>query len=322
MLASNQTNEKSSVLNQNEITHDDSAGERAQANSQEVPIVIFQKPAIIDENGNSDLDSYGGYTTDDDGSTFYNSSVTYSRRESFSNSTGNLKHNWPPASPNHGSNSKESSHLSSQWPPNSQSHSPNTRETSHLTTQWPPKAPIGIDIPDLSVSVPGQSTDYIVKHKFFPSRSDEIPLEVGDLVAIECRWDDGWVRVQNVTRGRKRGVVPINALKEIRSGPSRRVQSYRSFADAQKVSNSEGIKKKAFVAKSMQSSSSLRADSEARMRRPTTSSTADFGKMEPQIKSPERDSDEEDEKKTREEAFERLKVVQRVSSLWRGEATT
>ncbi|KAI8812677.1 hypothetical protein BJ742DRAFT_28544 [Cladochytrium replicatum] len=97
-----------------------------------------------------------------------------------------------------------------------------------LAVQWPPPPPVGVDEPDLMVQVHGQSTDYVVTRAFWPSRPDEIPLEVGDLIAIECRWDDNWARGQNVSKSRRRGVFPLPVLSAIRSGPSHRVAGLSS----------------------------------------------------------------------------------------------
>ncbi|KAI8809154.1 hypothetical protein BJ742DRAFT_771290 [Cladochytrium replicatum] len=97
-----------------------------------------------------------------------------------------------------------------------------------LAVQWPPPPPVGVDEPDLMIQVHGQSTDYVVTRAFWPSRPDEIPLEVGDLIAIECRWDDNWARGQNVSKSRRRGVFPLSVLSAIRSGPSHRVAGLSS----------------------------------------------------------------------------------------------
>ncbi|KAJ3123016.1 hypothetical protein HK098_002272 [Nowakowskiella sp. JEL0407] len=229
---------------------------------------------------------------------------------------GDLNIQWPPLEESE-SHLRDVSHLSVQWPPSSPSLKSKNKDVSSLQTSWPPAAPIGIDVPDLTAYVPGQSTDYVATRAFFPTRSDEIALDVGDLVAIECRWDDDWARVQNVTRGRKRGVVPMNVLKEIRSGPSRRVQSVKTvYVDPKSpptsYANLEGVERRSFIAKHTPSSSKIRADFEAKQRL----MGSEAGQPEAEV-SEEIDSDEEEERRYRREAISRVVRKERVSSLYR-----
>jgi hypothetical protein len=49
-------------------------------------------------------------------------------------------------------------------------------------------------------------------------------LEVGDLVGLEKVYKDGWARGQNVSRERRRGLLPMGVLAPIVSGPSHSIR--------------------------------------------------------------------------------------------------
>ncbi|KAI9357268.1 hypothetical protein DFJ73DRAFT_821124 [Zopfochytrium polystomum] len=60
-------------------------------------------------------------------------------------------------------------------------------------------------------------------------RSDEIGLTTGDLVEVRRQFSDGWAFVVNLSQGKRRGVVPMARLKELRSGPSRKMKKESSW---------------------------------------------------------------------------------------------
>jgi hypothetical protein len=69
---------------------------------------------------------------------------------------------------------------------------------------------------DLTAFVPPPPTNYVVKYSYHATRADELEMLPGDLVGIEKSFDDGWARVQNMSHGRKRGLIPFGILVPIK----------------------------------------------------------------------------------------------------------
>lgn len=70
-----------------------------------------------------------------------------------------------------------------------------------------------------------EPSSHVVKKTYQPRRPDEMHLQVGDVIGIEKVYDDGWARVQNISQGRKRCMVPLKLLTYIRTGPSQNVMN-------------------------------------------------------------------------------------------------
>ncbi|KAI9207168.1 uncharacterized protein BJ171DRAFT_292577 [Polychytrium aggregatum] len=83
--------------------------------------------------------------------------------------------------------------------------------------------PVEDQAPDLTEFVPPAPTSHVASVTFRRRQSDELNIDIGDLVGIEREYSDGWARAQNITQGRKRGLVPIKFLTPIKSGPSQKV---------------------------------------------------------------------------------------------------
>ncbi|KAI9351746.1 hypothetical protein DFJ73DRAFT_830727 [Zopfochytrium polystomum] len=80
-----------------------------------------------------------------------------------------------------------------------------------------------VDIPNLATFVPPPPNTHVVVRSYHGIRNDELTLEVGDIVGIECTFDDGWARGQLVSKSHRRGMFPINVLKLNKAGPSQQV---------------------------------------------------------------------------------------------------
>ncbi len=76
---------------------------------------------------------------------------------------------------------------------------------------------------DFTAWAPPAPTSHVVIRTFVPSKRDEHKVAIGDLIGIEKYFEDGWVRVQNITQNRTRGMMPLAILTPIKSGPTQTV---------------------------------------------------------------------------------------------------
>jgi hypothetical protein len=83
------------------------------------------------------------------------------------------------------------------------------------------------EMDDLENYAPPAPTSHVVFQAYYPQNSDEMLLQMGDLIGIEKEYGDGWARGQNISQRRKRCVFPLAILKPITSGPSQAVRRGR-----------------------------------------------------------------------------------------------
>lgn len=86
-----------------------------------------------------------------------------------------------------------------------------------------PPSTAQIDVPELTAYVPPPPHTHVVIRSYHSHRADELHLEVGDIIALECTFPDGWARGQNASKSHKRGLLPLCVLKLQKSGPSQQV---------------------------------------------------------------------------------------------------
>ncbi|KAJ3107814.1 hypothetical protein HDU97_003162 [Phlyctochytrium planicorne] len=64
----------------------------------------------------------------------------------------------------------------------------------------------------------GGGTNAVARKAFQPGwRKEEIPLNVGDLVRVVERFDDGWCKGVNMTQGRRVGIFPFDCVDVVQS---------------------------------------------------------------------------------------------------------
>ncbi|KAI8843556.1 hypothetical protein HDU80_002732 [Chytriomyces hyalinus] len=89
---------------------------------------------------------------------------------------------------------------------------------------------VNVDVPNLSAYVPPPTNTHVVVRGFHSTKYDEVSLEVGDIVAIERTFEDGWARGQIISRRHKRGYFPITVLTRQKLGASQSVAHDESGA--------------------------------------------------------------------------------------------
>jgi hypothetical protein len=84
------------------------------------------------------------------------------------------------------------------------------------------------ELDDLALAAPPAPTSHVVAVGYESQLSDELQLMTGDLIGLEKIYSDGWARGQNISQGRKRGILPLAVLTPITTGPSQ-VLTSRGF---------------------------------------------------------------------------------------------